>query len=204
MKRCRVTISEPPRFRRYGREVRAAMLIEAGLACLAEGGIAAFTVDGICRRAGTSRGLIAHHFGSKDQLLAEVYEAAYAPMLAAIAPRPDGTPLSLPELIARIFAAERSTPQALNVWMALWGAMAGNPGLKDAHRRKYGEYRATVAAAIAIHRGTAEKADELAASVIGLVDGLWLEHCIDPDGLPPAAARAACLRMLDPLLGPVG
>ena len=81
-----MTISDAPRFRRYASEVRAAMLVEAGLATLAEGGITAFTVDNICRRAQASRGLIAHHFGGKDGLLVAVYHAAYTPLLADLSP----------------------------------------------------------------------------------------------------------------------
>ncbi|MBH1974635.1 MAG: TetR family transcriptional regulator, partial [Rhodobacteraceae bacterium] len=80
-----MTTSEAPKFRRYTSEVRAAMLVDAGLACLAEGGITAFTVDNICRKSAASRGLIAHHFGGKDGLLAAVYAAAYAPLIADLA-----------------------------------------------------------------------------------------------------------------------
>jgi TetR/AcrR family transcriptional regulator, transcriptional repressor of bet genes len=199
-----VTTSDAPRFRRYAAEERAAMLVEAGLACLAEGGITAFTVDNICRKAGASRGLIAHHFGSKDGLLAAVYEAAYAPMLEKIAP---GTaPLSLGALIDRMFDAEAHDLATLRVWLALWGEIAVNPALMVAHRRNYGTYRATVAAAITAHcrfRGLSLDAEALATSVIALVDGLWLEQCIDPDGFDTNRARAACLILLEPLLGPL-
>lgn len=178
------------------------MLVEAGLRCLAEGGITAFTVDNICRRAGASRGLIAHHFGSKEGLLAAVYEAAYAPMLAKIDPG-DG-PLALGSLIDRMFDAEARDLPTLRVWLALWGEIAVNPALKAAHRRNYGLYRAIVEGAIAAHcaaRGLQLDAATLAASVIALVDGLWLEQCIDPEGFDAARARAACLVLLEPVLG---
>jgi TetR/AcrR family transcriptional regulator, transcriptional repressor of bet genes len=196
-----------PRFRRYSSEVRAAMLIEAGLACLAKGGIGAFTVDNISREAQASRGLIAHHFGSRDLLLAAVYEAAYKPMLDSIAPGPDGTPLDLPALIDRIFAAENTTPGTLNIWLALWGETTSNPALRAAHRQNYGLYRATVRNAItrrAAERELTLDADRLAISVIALVDGLWLEQCIDPDRITLAQARAACIGLLEPILGPLG
>jgi len=181
------------------------MLVEAGLRCLAEGGIAAFTVDNICRRAGASRGLIAHHFGSKDGLLAAVYEAAYAPMLGRLAP--GGTPLALGALIDAMFDAEAHDLPTLRVWLALWGEIAVNPALKAAHRRNYAAYRAIVEAAIEAQcrsRGLGPDIPVLATSVIALVDGLWLEQCIDPEGLDPARARAACRAMLEPALGPLG
>lgn len=200
-----MTTSDAPKFRRYAAEERAAMLVRAGLECLAEGGITAFTVDNICRRAEASRGLIAHHFGGKEGLLAAVYEAAYLPMLAGI--DPEGGPLSLPELIGRMIGGESADTATLRVWLALWGEVAVNPALMAAHRRNYGRYRRIVGQAIEVHcraQGLRLDAGVLAASVIALVDGLWLEQCIDPDGFDGDRAKAALLAVLEPLLGRLG
>ncbi len=120
-----MTTSDAPKFRRYAAEERAAMLVKAGLECLAEGGITAFTVDNICRRAEASRGLIAHHFGGKEGLLAAVYEAAYQPMLARIDLGDD--PLPLGELLAVMADAEAHDRGTMNIWLALWGEVAVNP-----------------------------------------------------------------------------
>jgi AcrR family transcriptional regulator len=199
-----MTRAAAPRFRRYSSEERAGMLVEAGLACLAEGGISAFTVDNICRRAAASRGLIAHHFGSKDNLLAAVYEAAYQPMIGRITPTPGADPLPLGALLDAMFDAENYTRESLNIWLALWGETAVNPALQAAHRHYYGIYRDTVAAAIAriaARRGLTLDAAATAATVIALVDGLWLEQCIDPGAFDAARARAACRGLLQPLLG---
>ncbi len=195
-----------PRFRRYAAEERSQMLIEAGLACLAEGGIRAFTVDNICKRAEVSRGLITHHFGSKDGLLAAVYAAAYKPLLDAIGPQ-DGPPPALPALLDILFSQVNYTRESVNIWLAIWGEAATNPAIRDGHRALYGAYRAAVEAAIADHaraRGLTVEAGALAVSVIGLVDGLWLELCLDPDHLTPARARDAAMRLLTPVLGPLG
>jgi AcrR family transcriptional regulator len=199
-----VTTSDAPRFRRYSAEDRAQMLVQAGLACLAEGGITAFTIDNICRRAEASRGLIAHHFGGKDGLLAAVYEAAYQPMLATL--RPEGEPLPLGQLLDAMFDSESHSPENLRIWLALWGEVAVNPDLRAAHRRNYGRYRATVELAIEEHcfaRGLRIDAGALATTVIGLIDGLWLEQCIDPDAFDSTRARTACRGLLEPLLGPL-
>jgi TetR/AcrR family transcriptional regulator, transcriptional repressor of bet genes len=194
-----------PRFRRYTSEVRAAMLVEAGLAVLAEGGIRAFTIDNICKASGASRGLVTHHFGSKDGLLAAVYAAAYQPLLAAIAPEGQAAP-ALPALIDHLFSPANYSRDSLNVWLAIWGEIATNGPLQAEHRALYARYRAVVAGAIAefaAARGREVEAEALAVTLIALVDGLWLELCIDPEGMTAETARAACLRMLDPLLGEV-
>lgn len=199
-----MTTSDAPRFRRYSAEDRAQMLVQAGLACLAEGGITAFTIDNICRRAEASRGLIAHHFGGKDGLLAAVYEAAYQPMLATL--RPEGEPLPLGQLLDAMFDSESHSLENLRIWLALWGEVAVNPDLRAAHRRNYGRYRATVELAIEEHcfaRGLRIDAGALATTVIGLIDGLWLEQCIDPEAFDSTRARTACRGLLEPLLGPL-
>lgn len=199
-----MTTSEAPKFRRYAAEERASMLIQAGLDCLAEGGIAAFTIDNICRKAEASRGLIAHHFGGKEQLLAAVYEAAYQPMLDMIAP--DAGPLGLGPLIDRVFSVDERDLPTLRIWLAFWGEIAINPALKAAHRRNYGHYRAAIEGAISAHclgRGLKLDSGLMAASVIGLIDGLWLEQCLDPESFDVIRARKACLGLLEPVLGPL-
>jgi TetR/AcrR family transcriptional repressor of bet genes len=132
-----------PRFRRYSSEVRAAMLVEAGLACLARGGITAFTTDNICREAGASRGLITHHFGSKEGLLAAVYAAAYQPLLDSLTPTDQAAP-DLIQIIERVFGTYNFTRDSLSVWLALWGEVATNPTLQAEHRKHYARYRAAL------------------------------------------------------------
>lgn len=194
-----------PRYRRYPPEVRAAMLVEAGLACLARGGITAFTTDNICREAGASRGLITHHFGTKDGLLAAVYAAAYQPLLDSLTPSGEAHP-DLMQIIERVFGTYNFTRDSLSVWLALWGEVATNPALQAEHRKHYARYRATVARAIddlARARGLSLNAQDLAISVIALIDGLWLEQGIDPELLSPTRSIEACRRMLEPIFGPL-
>lgn len=198
-----MTTSDQPKFRRYAAEERAAMLVKAGLECLGEGGITAFTVDNICRKAEASRGLIAHHFGSKDGLLAAVYEAAYEPMLQEVHADP---PLPFGTMLKRIFGVESYSVENLRIWLALWGEFAVNPKLRAAHQRNYGSYRAAVESSIEEHcfaRGLKVDAAPLAASVIALADGFWLEQCIDPEGFDSARAMEAAKTLLEPLLGPL-
>jgi len=198
-------MNDAPRFRRYAPEVRAAMLVEAGLACLARGGITAFTVDNICREAGASRGLIAHHFGGKDGLLAAVYAAAYRNFLGLFLPDEDRDP-TLAELVDAAFSEDLFRRDPLNIWLALWGEVAVNPALRAEHRAQYARYLARVEAAIRRHaaaRGRSVDAAGLAFPLVALIDGLWLEAHIDPEKLSPARAKMAALALLEPALGPI-
>jgi len=194
-----------PRYRRYPSETRAAMLVEAGLACLARGGITLFTIDNICREAGASRGLITHHFGSKDGLLAAVYATMYDRLLASAPPQDQAEP-DLIALVDANFAPEVFNRDSLKIWLALWGEVANNDALRAVHRRRYADYRDKIAQAvtlIATERGRTVDAMALAVMLIALADGVWLEQGIDPEMLSRDAARNACFGLLEAFLGPL-
>lgn len=193
-----------PKYKRLAPETRAAELIEAGLRVLAKGGITAFTIDNICLASGASRGLIGHHFGNKDGFLAACYAAAYAPLLRALAAGQD--PLPLGALIDELLSERQLRPEALNIWLALWGEIAVNPTLRAEHLRHYRLYHATLAHAIAgqWHHSTPRPQDEaLATALIALLDGIWLEFSIAPEAMSRDKARGAIDALLRPQLGPI-
>lgn len=190
------------RFTRLSSEDRRAQLMDVALAGLAKGGIQEFTVDRICAAAGVSRGLILHHFGSMAGLLAAVYARLYretTPDLTALPPE-----TRIEALIKGTFAPKAFNRDTLNAWVALWGQIANTPALRDEHRRQYQAYLAQVSealAALAEARGKVVDALPLARSLICLIDGLCLEHCLDPEAMPPATAKEACQAFLAPHLG---
>ena len=192
-----------PKYTRLTGEERRAELIAAGLACMARGGIQEFTVDRICAEAGVSRGLITHHFGSMNGLLAAVYAAMYREETALPrATRPGETRLSA--LLDALFAPAAFNRERLTIWLTLWGQISINPELGLEHRAQYAGYLNDVATAIdevARARGRTVESRTLARTLICLVDGLGLQHCIDPEAMPPETAKAACRDLLEPHLG---
>ena len=199
-----MTAAKPqPRFRRIAAEERRSLLIEAGLACLARGGILAFTIDNICAEAAVSRGLITHHFKSKDGLLAAIYERMIGRLLAVVdAPEPGIDHISA--IIDAAFANDAANRDGLRIWLALWGEIANNPALLKAHRRQYARYRGGIEAALhklAVERRRDVDIGFVAMMFISLVDGLWLEWCIDPRQISARNAKAACAKLLEPFFG---
>lgn len=193
-----------PKFKRLAPEARAAELVEAGLRVLARGGITAFTIDAVCKAAGASRGLIGHHFGGKDGLLAACYSAAYAPLLREIAG--GAAPPPLPDLIDELISDRQFRAEGLNLWLALWAAVATSPRLQEEHRRHLDAYEAALHRAIGdLARRNARPAPppDLAATLIALLDGLWLERCIAPGLMGPGRMRQAIAALLEPHLGPL-
>lgn len=192
-----------PRFSRMTASERRAALVAAGLACMARGGIQEFTVDRICAEAGVSRGLITHHFGSMNGLLAAVYAAMYESSTPADArDLPPGQWLSA--LLSSLFDPAVFHRDTLTIWLTLWGQMPVNDALRAEHRRRYADYLAAVSdaiAATATANGRKVDATPLARALICLIDGLGIQHCIDPASMPPEAALRTCRDMLLPHLG---
>ena len=185
------------RYVRLSPQDRRATLIAAALACIARGGIRAFTVDRVCEQAQVSRGLITHHFGTMNALLAAVYTQIYT---ASLPPDPD---TGILPLLDHFFAPETFNRRTLNIWLTLWSEISNSPDLSAEHRAQYRPYHALVTAALTRSTTRPIDAAALATSLICLVDGLGLQHCIDPDTMPADRARQACLDLLTPHTGPL-
>lgn len=180
------------------------MLIEAGMKCLARGGITAFTIDNICREAGASRGLVTHHFGSKDGLLAAIYAAMYDRFTTVMERGSERQDISA--LVEANFDPEVFNPDSLRIWLALWGEIANNDELCAVHRMRYRALLAAVADAIEVEartRAIALDHNMIALMFVALSDGLWLEQGIDTTMLSREAALDACYRFLEGHLGPM-
>lgn len=194
-----MTLKPRARYIRLTPDDRRAALIAAALSCIAEGGIAAFTVDRICARAGVSRGLVTHHFGSMEALLTAVYSHIYATAF------PDLTP-DRPQILTvldHLFSDAAFNRQSLNIWLTLWSEISNSPNLRTEHRRQYQAYLQMVTEALLQAAPTLTTAESLARSLICLADGLGLQHCIDPASMPAADARQACLDLITPHTGPL-
>lgn len=193
------TAKKAPRFSRKSAEDRKQDLIKAGLSCLAKGGITYFTVDNICRAANVSKGLVVHHFGSKEGLAAAVYAAAYNQMLAPVFSAEE-TGGNIRRLLDWLLDALPANQENLRIWLALWGEIASNPHLQLEHRKHYALYKESVARTIseaARKRGIATDSYEIAASLIALVDGVWLQQCLDPTRLKLEDALDMCMRHVE-------
>ena len=193
-----------PAFTREDAMVRRKQLVAAATRCLSRGGIAHFTIDQISREAGVSRGLINHHFDGIEDLLASVYETMTTKLhLPALPPNlePDAR---LTAIVNVMFEPPLFAKASLRAWLALWGEVATNPRLKAAHRKSYDSYREAMGAAvadIAAARTIAVNSETLAIATIALIDGLWIEWCLDSSIITREAARDVVFDFLEARLG---
>src|SRR3954470_4038049 len=80
---------------------KAARIVAAMRASVADRGVAASTFDHVAREAGVSRGLLHYYFGTKERLLAEVVRRDGAVRLAALEQRL-GSARSADEVVAAL------------------------------------------------------------------------------------------------------
>ena len=193
---------KPVAYQRKTSQQRRYDLIYAGIHCLGEGGITAFTIDRICKRAEVSRGLINHHFKTKDELLLCIY-ASMTDYLVRIEDV-DSPEIQISAFIKNSFDERTFKKSNLRAWLAIWGEVATNPALKSLHENRYAVYKKRLASAIRKIAGARKirlDANTAARKLIALIDGLWLEYCLHSDGFSLTAAKKDCYQFLEVLLG---
>jgi AcrR family transcriptional regulator len=184
------------RFVREAPDVRRQTLIEATARCLAEKGVGGTSVRAICARAGVSSGLLTHYFEGVDALIlatyADVGTRVSAALDAAIEAAGDDPRDRLRACLQANFREPILDPDLLATWIAFWSLVKSDPAIAAVHADVYGATRAQLeallqAAAPALSLSQTRIA---AISLSALVDGLWLELCLDRSTFSPEEAQA--------------
>lgn len=114
---------------RLAPEERRHELLALGVAALADHSLEALTIEYLSKRAGVSRGLLFHYFGSKDGFHREIVSMARESMLHVTAPKEDLPPLErlryTLENLVRFVRDHRGTFFSL-----VRGAASGSDGVK--------------------------------------------------------------------------
>lgn len=160
---------------------------------LAGGGAGAASVRAIAAEAGVSPGLVGHHFGGVDALIAETYAAVGAEVQgaldAAVVAAGDDPRARLSAYVGASFVPPIADPALLATWIAFWSLVSANPDIARLHDEIYASYRRDLERLLA-DCGVGEGKRRLAAiAVTALVDGLWLELCLSPGAFAADEAR---------------
>jgi AcrR family transcriptional regulator len=168
-------------------------VLDAAMTLIAAHGSRSVTLSEVGEAAGYSRGIVHHHFGSRERLLAAVMEDAQR--FAVPAYEGDGL-----DQIAKIVGAylrnvaDRSPSAA--AFLQLWGeAIAGEPLLAPLFARQDAEFRAFLAGRVraGIADGTVRTDADPAATAVylmGLLRGIGLQLI----ATPPPGDFAAIVR----------
>ncbi len=180
-------------FTREPPDVRRQALVAAAEAVLAREGVAGTSVRTICAEAGVSPGLLRHYFEGVDELIAAAYEAVDqridAALEAAVATADRDPRARLSAYLAASFAPPVLDADLLAAWIGFWSLVKTKPRIAAIHAASYAAYRARLETLLS-DCGARER--RLAAiGLTAMVDGLWLELCLDPSTFSPVEAVRA-------------
>jgi TetR/AcrR family transcriptional regulator, transcriptional repressor of bet genes len=184
-------------------------LIEGAIRSVAAHGLAGTTVQTISAAAGASRGLVAHYYGNKGELLVAAYrhlcDTIAQTMGDAARASGKGALDRLDAMLIAVFAEPIFEPVKLSAFLTFWHEARTDPAMAAINHELYRDYRAVVARLFeraAAERGTAIDARIAALGLIALIDGFWVELTIDPQAFTVDEALAACRAYVARFLAP--
>lgn len=200
-----MSAARKPRYERRNADERRQALVLAAIESLKRHGHEGLSVRRIAGRAGVSIGLINHHFPNKDALVAESYRHFCRQLAAgfqAAVDRAGREPRArLSAFIQAVFSKPNLDPQVLTAWVVFWGLFRQSPEMRRAHReegRGYGELPGLLVQDLLKTAGQSRFSARMATiGLTALLDGLWLEWCLDPAGFRPSEAVALCEDWVD-------
>jgi AcrR family transcriptional regulator len=195
-----------PRFIRESAEARRQALIQATARCLAERGVAGTSVRAICARAGVSSGLLTHYFDGIDALVLATYRDVGARVSAATDAAVEATG-SDPAARLRAFLLANFRPPVLDAdllgtWIGFWSLVRSNPRIASVHAETYAEYRGRLESLLGQCKPRLSTGQIRLAAIglTALVDGLWLELCLDPSTFSAEEAQGLVSQAADRIL----
>lgn len=188
-------------------EDRRQALIDAAIRSLKRHGHEGLSVRRIAAEAGVSIGLINHHFPNKNALIAEAYRHFNQQLIGGLTQAVERAPASARARLRAFFEASFSPPNldpdVLTVWVVFWGLYRHSREIQHVHRethRGYVELVRGMLTDLAKESGKSRITLRLAAiGLTAMLDGLWLEWCLDPEDFRPKEAIALCEVWVDQL-----
>lgn len=181
-------IEEQKRPRTAPPEVRRQQLIDATINCIARAGISGTTLNSVTKEAGLSLGLVNFHFRSKDALLAATLAHLAEEHRQHWLGKVTDVDTTATDKLRSIVEAQFHPRVCNRKKLAVWFAFFGDPGLRKSYRGISGNIdmeRQEIVANFCV-RIIAEggydgiSAEDIALSLEGLFDGLWLNMFMYP------------------------
>ncbi|MBI0293391.1 TetR family transcriptional regulator [Streptomyces sp. PRKS01-29] len=182
--------------RRTQQERRAqaeAALLDAAAELVVEHGVRSLTLARVGERAGYSRGIVTHHFGSKQALIERLARATQTGFVPGLADLPPGLDRLL-RLIDGYVGASGAAGTMNRAFLLLWAEAATASELAPIFRERdeafRSDLRADVTAGIADGdvRPDVDPTD-VAIAVVGQLRGIGLQCLLDPHTVDTARLR---------------
>ncbi|MGJ9412162.1 TetR family transcriptional regulator C-terminal domain-containing protein [Aeromicrobium sp. CF4.19] len=177
---------------------RRLVIVRAAWRLVAERGYSRVEVADVADRAGVSPSQVQEHFESRRALLDETLRLAalqaYERQSTALADVADGVE-RLDRLIDLQLPRSGTLDLEWSIWLQVWAQAAIDPTIQALHAEAYSRWLHTVRAAIELgqQQGSCRTGDaeEMAARLTALVDGLGLQLVTGRPGRTLATTRAA-------------
>ena len=181
------------RTQKQRRDQAEAALLDAAAELVVEQGVRSLTLVRVSERAGYSRGLVSHHFGSKQSLLERLARATQAGFVPGLEGLPPGLDRLLRLIDGYVGALGRGGVWT-RVFLLLWAEAATAPELAPIFRERDEAFRADlredVAAGLAdgtIRPGVVP--DEAAIAIVGQLRGIGLQRLLDHEAVDTERLR---------------
>jgi TetR/AcrR family transcriptional repressor of bet genes len=189
------------------KEVRRKQLIDATIRAIGRVGYAGLTLTHVAGEAGLSPGIVNFYFKSKDQLLFATLEQIaeeYGTFWRAAIDKGRISPASgLEAMIEADFHASVCNPEKVSVWYAFWAEARNKPAYRELVARLEDDYLQQTEALFSrlIGEGGYEgvEADQAAAGLNAMIDGLWFDCLMAPGQFDRQYAKRTCLAYLSAL-----
>lgn len=181
------------RTQRERRNQAEVALLNAAAELVVERGIRSLTLARVGERAGYSRGIVTHHFGSKQALVERLARATQAGFVPGLDDLPPGLDRLL-RLINGYIGALGQAGVPNRAFLLLWAEAATEPELAPIFRERDDAFRADlrddVQAGIAdgTIRPDVTPAD-IAVAVVGQLRGIALQRLLDPQAVDTERLR---------------
>ena len=178
----------PPRIERRTQAQRRARtesaLLTAAAELVIESGVRSLTLARVGRQAGYSRGIVGHHFGSKQALVDALARVTQTGFVSGLGESPPGLERLL-ALIEGYVAALGEVRVMSRAFLLLWAEAATDPELATTFRARDEAFRADLRADVSAGitdgtvRGDADPRD-VAVAVLAQLRGIGLQVMLDP------------------------
>jgi len=185
----------PRRTQQQRRRQTENALLETAAELVVRHGVRSLTLARVGESAGYSRGIVTHHFGSKQALLdalARATQAGFAPGLDGLAPGLD----RLLRLVDGYLGALGDVGVMNRAFLLLWAEAATASELAPTFRERDEAFRSDlredVVAGIADGAVRADVSpDDVAVAVVGQLRGIGLQRLLDPHAVDTGRLRHA-------------
>ena len=202
------TQKNSPKFRRHSPDERKKELVEATIKCLEKKGSDGLSVRSISAEAGISVGLINHHYPSKDDLIADAYEKLATDILHHVLDLVEKNGGNPRERMSAFFDAYFSShvldQKILRIWIVFWHMSDKSEKVRLSHDKTSEGFRQKIELMLR-DLGELPEAPNFnyrlaAIGLSGMLDGLWLEWCLNPTSFEPEDGLKICEAWVDCLM----